>query len=52
MKGGSTHEAAASEVRLAEEQIQEAGKLFERDLRGAHELLKQAMRKAMPRNTG
>ena len=52
MKGGSTDEAAASEVQLTEEQIQEAGKQFERDLRGAHELLKQAMRKAMACNTG
>lgn len=48
-KGGPIDEAAASEVQLTEEQIQEAGKQFGIDLKDAHELL--AMRKTMPRDT-
>ncbi|KAL0018353.1 hypothetical protein WJX79_006177, partial [Trebouxia sp. C0005] len=47
-KGGPIDEAAASEVQLTEEQIQEAGKQFGIDLKDAHELL--AMHKTMPRD--
>ena len=48
-KGGLINEAAASEVQLTEEQIQEAGKQFGIDLKDAHDLL--AMRKTMARDT-